>query len=116
MSGPGHQGAIQSHSCGSAAMRSEMSPLVLPGAFCSGFLAVTSHPQAPHNPASDHPLDSLGHRKLTQVPEVIRALWGWCGKDGHLHERPLPLSAYEEGKECCGDALLSCGATEGRTP
>ena len=40
---------------------------------------------------------------------MIRALWGWCGKDGHLHERPLPLSAYEEGKECCGDALLSCG-------
>ena len=37
-------------------------------------------------------------------------------EDGHLHERPLPLSGYEEGKEQCGDALLSCGASDGRTP
>ena len=92
-----------------------MSPLVLPGAYCSGFPAVTSHPQGPHDPASDHPLVSLRHRKLSQVPEVIRALWG-LGEDSHLHGRPRPLSGYEEGQERGGDALLSCGATEGRTP
>ena len=33
-----------------------------------------------------------------------------------MHERPRPLSGYEEGQERCGDALLSCGATDGRTP
>ena len=92
-----------------------MSPLVLPGAYCSGFPAVTSHPQGPHDPASDHPLVSLRHRKLSQVPEVIRALWG-LGEDSHLHDGTLPFSGYEEDMEPCGDTLLSCGATDGRTP
>ena len=96
--------------------RAETSPLVLSDAFCSGFPAVTSHSQAPGIPAADHTLVSLRHRKLTQVPEEIRALWGWGGEDGHLHERTFPLSGYEEGKKQCGDTLLSCGATEGRTP
>ena len=32
----------------------------------------------------------------------------------YLHERPLPFSGYEEGKERCGDAVLSCGATDGK--
>ena len=77
---------------------------------------MTSHPQVPHIPASDHAPVSLRHRKLTQVPEVIRALWGFGAEDGHLHERTHPVSGYEKGKERCGDALLSCGATEGRTP
>ena len=88
----------------------------LPAASYSGLPAVTSHPQAPCNPTADHTLASLMHRKVTQVPEVIRALWGQDGEDGHLHERPRPLSGYEEGKERCGDALLSCGAADGRTP
>ena len=100
----------------SGAVRAEPSPLVLPGASCSGLPAVTSHPQAPSNPAPHHTLASLMHRKVIQVPEVIRALWGQDGEDGYLHERPRPLSGYEEGQERCGDALLSCGATDGRTP
>ena len=33
-----------------------------------------------------------------------------------MHGRPRPLSGYEEGQERCGAALLSCGATDGRTP
>ena len=95
------------------AVRAETSRLVLSGALRSGFPTFTSHTEAPGNPVPDHTLASLGNRKLSQVPEVIRALWGW---GGHLHERPRPLSGNEEGKERCGDTLLSCGATEGRTP
>ena len=97
-------------------MRAGPSLLALHLGFCSGLPAVTSHPQGPRNPAPDHTLASLRPRKLSQVPEGIRALWGRGGEGGHLHERPRPLSRYEEGKERGGDALLSCGATDSGTP
>ena len=99
------------------AVRAETSPLVLSDALRSGFPAFTSHTQQPPgNPVPEHTMGSLRHKKLSQVPEVIRALWGFGAEDGHLHERTHPVSGYEKGKERCGDALLSCGATEGRTP
>ena len=101
---------------GVGVVRAETSPVVHSGALRSGFPAFTSHTQTPGNPAPDHTLASLRPRKLSQVPEGIRALWGRGGEGGHLHERPRPLSGYEEGQERGGDALLSCGATEGRTP
>ena len=91
-------GGAPSHSCGSAAMRSELSTLVLPGAFCSGFPAMTSHPQAPHNPASDHAPVSLRHRKLTQVPEVIRALWGVERKTVICMKCPSPSPGMKRGR------------------
>ena len=50
-----------------------------------------------------------GHRGHQSLVGVRR-------EDGHLHERTLPFSEYEEGKERCGDTLLSSGATEGRKP
>lgn len=37
--------------------------------------------------------------------------WGEVGETVFLHE-PRPFSGYEEGQERCGDALLSCGATD----
>ena len=66
-------------------------------------------------PSPTHPAPDLAtprDRELTQSPGRVREL----GVGGHLHARPLPLSEHEEGKERAGDALLSCGATDGRTP
>ena len=84
---------------GVGVVRAETSPVVHSGALRSGFPAFTSHTQTPGNPAPDHTLASLRHRKLTQVPEVIRALLHCCRGRGGEDERPRPLSGYEEGME-----------------
>ena len=102
-------GGAPSHSCGSAAMRTELSTLVLPGAFCSGFPAMTSHPQAPHNPSSDHAPVSLRHRKLTQVPEVIRALWGVERKTVICMKGPSPTPGMKRGRSGVGTLCSAVG-------
>ena len=102
-------GGAPSHSCGSAAMRSELSTLVLPGAFCSGFPAMTSHPQAPHIPASDHAPVSLRHRKLTQVPEVIRALRGLERRTVICMKVPSPSQGMKRGRSGVGTLCSAVG-------
>ena len=93
----------------SGGVRAESSPLVLPDAFCSGFPAVTSHTQAPHIPSPDHTLVSLRHRKLTQVPEVIRALWGLEGRTVICMKGPSPSQYMKRGRSGVGTLCSAVG-------
>ena len=89
--------------------RAETSPLVLSDAFCSGFPAVTFNPQAPRIPAPDHTLVSLRHRKLTQVPEVIRALWGLEGRTVICMKGPSPSQGMKRGSSGVGTLCSAVG-------
>ena len=90
-------------------MRAETSPLVLSDAFCSGFPAVTFNPQAPRIPAPDHTLVSLRHRNLTQVPEVIRALWGLEGRTVICMKGPSPSQGMKRGSSGVGTLCSAVG-------
>ena len=87
---------------GAGGSESSASLLELPDAFCSGFPAVTSHPQAPCIPDPDHTLVSLRHRKLTQVPEVIRAFWGLEGSTVICMKGPSPSQGMKRGRRPVG--------------
>ena len=76
---------------------------------------MTCHPQAPRIPSPDHTLVSLRHRKLTQVPEVIRALWGLDGRTVICMKGPAPSQGMKRGRSGVGTLCSAVGPqTAGR--
>ena len=96
------------------AVRAETSPLVLSGALRSGFPTFTSHTEAPGNPVPDHTLASLRHRKLSQVPEVIRALWGLGGVI--CMKGPAPSQGMKRGRSVVGTLCSAVGRQKAGCP
>ena len=108
--GGGRSGSISEAGWWEAELGPRQSSLTRPGGLCSGLPAVTPTPET-HRAL---PLTTLW--PPSGIETWPRAWEGQCDARDPLHERTLPLSGYEEGKERCGDTLLSCEATEGRTP
>lgn len=124
MSGPGHQGACGGHPELVSGVRAGPRPWHCQATNAQGSWMGPSRPCS-YSPAPVRQPAPLRHRDRSQGPgrghraggsesRGVRELrgqraGGGAGEDGHLHERPRPLSGYEEGQERCGDALPSCG-------